>query len=124
MKHSTTQFLTWLQRAQPAFYNKIAHRLPPGGLHGLGDTTGDSSILGDITGALNSITTAIGTVASDKALISTNLSRAQQGLSPVSTLPPTIPASVTGALSSPWVWLGLAATALGGWMLLKPKKRK
>lgn len=145
MSNAPQQFLSWLAAKQPALYVGIANKLRQqggpvlnrpvhgAGMHGLGDASGDTSILDSITGALQSITSTVGTVSSDAALVQYNLNRAKSGLAPVTALP-TAPAptasqnalaTVTSMFKSPMVLLGLGAVALGvGYLILSPSKGK
>lgn len=114
-------YLKWLKGAYPRIYSGVLQELPPGasGLSGLG------SFLDDLTGALNTVTTTVSTVSSDKALISYNLQRAQQGLPPATSLPATGTMPQPSLLSNKWLWAGLGVVVLGvGALLLGGKKKK
>src|SRR5690348_10875899 len=100
MKRSEAQFLAWLAVRQPKVFRIVSANLAnKSGMSGLGDTSSDTSILGDITGALQDAVSTVSTAANDKALISYNLQRAQQGLAPVTSLPATAaPVPMLGSL--------------------------
>lgn len=129
MNQAETQFMSWLAAAQPRFFNAVVRSLPnrPQGMHGLGDGSG-SSFLDDLTGALNSISSTVSTVASDKALISYNLDRAKQGLSPVTALPPNYvpPTGMMGSMFSSPIALAGVVVVIGGalWLLFGGRKKK
>lgn len=131
---ATKQFLTWLASRYPSKFaavnklvvaktatsNMLAPK--PKGMTGMG------GFLDDLTSAINTVTSTVSTVSTDKALIDYNLQRAKQGLAPVNALPSTpvstAPTGLSSMLSSPIVLIG-GVILIGGlaWLLFGGKKK-
>lgn len=153
MTSAQQQFIVWLHNRNPGIYHKAVARtkvpsIEPvkygGGTHGLGAASNGTSIIANptatpqtnswfdsFTSALTTGATLATTLATDKALISLNLQRAQQGLAPLQSLPagqvmtPTQGQLISSSIFTPTTFIGLGAVGLLVLVLIRERgKRK